>query len=229
MPHRPFSNYPSRNGTGDLTSQNNEDNRLWNALSDCPFKSYVDIGAGHPTEINVTKLFYDAGWRGINVEPGQNFDLFAEQRPEDNNIKAAVSNQRGDITFYHSPVHPDLSTVVPTEGWSTSTVFSVTLADVFFWLSETCNGFLKVDVEGHEYEVLSSNNWEMYRPWVVVVEAIDANTLQPNHFKWEPILLEADYNFAYFDGINRFYYRSDHPELEPLLQIDLPTLKEYPR
>ena len=33
MPHRPFSNYPSRNGTGDLTSQNNEDNRLWNALS----------------------------------------------------------------------------------------------------------------------------------------------------------------------------------------------------
>ena len=30
---------------------------------------YVDIGAFHPTEDSVTKLFYDRGWRGINVDP----------------------------------------------------------------------------------------------------------------------------------------------------------------
>ncbi len=34
--------------------------------------SYLDIGAHHPTNISNTKLFYDAGSRGINVEANPN-------------------------------------------------------------------------------------------------------------------------------------------------------------
>ena len=71
-------------------AQNNEDIRLWCALYDCPYKNYVDIGAGHPSELSVTKIFYDNGWRGVNVEPGPNFDLLMAERPEDLNINAAI-------------------------------------------------------------------------------------------------------------------------------------------
>lgn len=30
---------------------------------------YVDVGANHPDRMNNTKLFYERGWRGINIEP----------------------------------------------------------------------------------------------------------------------------------------------------------------
>ena len=87
--------------------------------------------------------------------------------------------------------------------------------------------FLKIDVEGHELSVISSADWVKKKPLVVVVEAIDAITLEPNHEEWEPLLLDAGYTFAYFDGINRFYGR--HPKTVSRLQIDLPTLPQYPR
>ena len=29
---------------------------------------YVDIGAHHPLRFNNTKIFYDLGWRGINID-----------------------------------------------------------------------------------------------------------------------------------------------------------------
>jgi hypothetical protein len=31
---------------------------------------------------------------------------------------------------------------------------------------------MSIDVEGHEYEVVSSNNWSLYRPKVVLVEIL---------------------------------------------------------
>jgi hypothetical protein len=42
---------------------------LKRALSDIQNGFYIDIGAGDPSIDSVTKLFYDDGWHGINVEP----------------------------------------------------------------------------------------------------------------------------------------------------------------
>lgn len=50
-------------------AQNFEDVLLWRALRHVPEGRYVDVGAGHPELHSVTKLFYDAGWSGINIEP----------------------------------------------------------------------------------------------------------------------------------------------------------------
>ena len=35
----------------------------------------------------------------------------------------------------------------------------------------------------------------------------------PSHLDWEPILLQADYDFVYQDGLNRFYVARGHEEL----------------
>jgi hypothetical protein len=56
-----------------------------------------------------------------------------------------------------------------------------------------------------EKEVLLGANYSKYRPWVVVVEAVEPNTTIPTHLDWEQILLENEYVFVYFDGLNRFY------------------------
>jgi hypothetical protein len=69
--------------------------------------------------------------------------------------------------------------------------------------------FLSVDVEGHELAVLRGADWRRWRPRVVVVEATRPMTSEPAHEGWEPVLLEADYLFAAFDGLNRYYVRAE--------------------
>nr|WP_244600274.1 FkbM family methyltransferase [Afipia felis] len=68
-------------------SQNLEDILLHRALCHVECGFYIDVGANDPVIDSVTKLFYDAGWRGVNVDPNQHFiDLL--------NAKAAERHQR---------------------------------------------------------------------------------------------------------------------------------------
>ncbi len=54
-------------------AQNREDVVLQRALSGVQRGRYVDVGANDPTEDSVSKAFYEAGWRGITVEPVHEF------------------------------------------------------------------------------------------------------------------------------------------------------------
>ena len=62
--------------------------------------------------------------------------------------------------------------------------------------------FLKVDVEGHEREVLEGSDWSRWRPRVVLIEGLDPSP-------WEHLVLGSGYLFATFDGINHFYVRDE--------------------
>jgi hypothetical protein len=83
--------------------------------------------------------------------------------------------------------------------------------------------FLKIDVEGWEKEVLDGMDFTRHRPIVLVIEAIKPDA-QPEDFHdgcrtfaawhgWEPQVLDAGYQFAYFDGLNRFYVAAERTEL----------------
>ena len=87
--------------------------------------------------------------------------------------------------------------------------------------------FLKVDVEGAEREVLASSDWDAFRPIVVLVEAVAAWSTTPTHDTWEHILLDAEYEFAAFDGINRFYVDRDHHDLLPALAYPISALDQF--
>ena len=50
-------------------SQNYEDIYLWRLLQDVHHGFYIDVGAFDHQKDSVTKLFYDRGWSGINIEP----------------------------------------------------------------------------------------------------------------------------------------------------------------
>lgn len=87
--------------------------------------------------------------------------------------------------------------------------------------------FLKVDVEGAERNVITSAEWRAFRPRVVIVEAIAPLSNEPAWFKWEGLLFEAGYEFALFDGINRFYYRAEERELRESLSVAANVLDGY--
>ncbi|RYF52976.1 MAG: hypothetical protein EOO27_27335, partial [Comamonadaceae bacterium] len=74
--------------------------------------------------------------------------------------------------------------------------------------------FLKVDVEGFEVHVLRGNDWSRHRPWIVVVEATLPNSQAESFSEWESCLTGARYEFAYADGLNRYYVAQECSELK---------------
>jgi hypothetical protein len=114
---------------------------------------------------------------------------------------------------------------------------TLTLAELFEAHVDGTIDFLSVDVEGHELQVLSGGDWRRWRPRIVMVEATEPATvatasdtprfLVPSHEPWEHILLEAGYLFAAFDGINRFYVRSEDADLAPILAVPVNILDGY--
>lgn len=62
---------------------------------------------------------------------------------------------------------------------------------------------------------------------MVVVEATEPGARIPSHEEWEPVLLEADYLFAFFDGLNRYYVRSEDRELLEPLGVPVNILDDY--
>ena len=205
-------------------AQNFEDVMLWRALRHVECGFYIDVGAWSPDVDSVTRAFYERGWRGINIEPNPKFHaLLMEKRPRDLNLKIAISDSPGTLwmNFLSNPGLSTLDDRIARQheqaGWENDRqeVQITTLAAI--WDSYISPGqdvhFLKVDVEGFEERVLRSNEWKSKRPWIVLVEATLPISQVESFSAWEPILLAADYQFAYADGLNRYYVAQEHSEL----------------
>lgn len=208
-------------------AQNYEDVALWRALSRVEGGFYVDLGAQHPITHNVSKAFYERGWRGIHVEPVPTYAAqLQHDRPEDSVVAKAVADRRGRMTL-HVLSESGLSTLDKAAAERGAEILGsaavalevevVTLDDVLALRGDKPIHWMKIDIEGAEKPALMGWNARKYRPWIVVVEATLPNTQIPSHQEWEPILLTADYVFAYFDGLNRFYVARERSDLiEPL-------------
>jgi FkbM family methyltransferase len=210
-------------------AQNAEDIVLLRALSHFPHGFYVDIGAWHPVIDSVTKVFYDRGWFGINVEPQSSlFEAFVEQRPKDTNLQLAVSDRPGNLPLW-VPRYSALATCkssmldMSIPDYSDPVEYVVEAKRLDSLLREYAGAreihFLKIDVEGYEANVISSADFDKCRPLVLIIEATSPHTNEPTWYDWEPRLLSRGYVFALFDGLNRFYVREESRELLPKLAV----------
>lgn len=209
-------------------AQNAEDVVLARVFRHQDAGHYIDVGAGHPVEDSVTKHFYDAGWRGINIEPmAREHELLCGERPEDINIRAALSDRTGRATLYEAPLEnrgaSTLSQEVmhryPNQAFTPVIVEITTITDVWSRHPIGDVDFLKIDVEGHEEAVIRGGAWDRLRPRVLVIEATEPNSTTSSHEAWEPMLLDCKYRCALFDGLNRFYAQADDDEALAALSV----------
>jgi FkbM family methyltransferase len=185
---------------------------------------YVDVGAGHPVYDNVSFLFYLQGWSGITVEPNPWLaELSGAVRPRDTRIASLLGAEQGDATYYLVEDFHGLSTTVERHARAAQNEYgkrSLPMSVAVTTLAALCErhapgtiDFLKLDVEGAERAVIEGGDWRRFRPKVVVAEALAPVTLTPSFEQWEPLLTDNDYQFALFDGLNRYYVAHEHAGL----------------
>ncbi len=194
-------------------AQNREDLILESFFGDTKKGFYVDVGACHPHVASVTKRFYLKGWHGINIEPQKELcALFDDERPRDINLNIGVSDEETTIMLRayikdrgRSTTAQEIKTDYEDEKGETTDEYediptaAKTLKTIFTDQKVSSIQFLKVDVEGFEYEVLKGNDWSKFRPEVICIEA--------DHIvkDWRPMLIKNNYEKVFFDGLNEYY------------------------
>ena len=213
-------------------SQCGEDVLLWRALEDVSNGFYIDIGAFDPDEDSVTRIFYEAGWSGINLEPNpRKLSRFVQKRSRDVNLGIAASD-RDALLDLNLVGETGLTTLVTDiaerhqrHGWQVEKIKVRARPLEAIWDEHVPVGqdvhFLKIDVEGAEDAVIRGANWSRHRPWIIVVEALEPHSTVKSHQAWDPLLREAGYEFVNFDGLNRYYVSKERARCIELLQEPL--------
>ena len=218
-------------------AQNAEDIRVWRAFQSIgelgPGLTYVDVGANEPRHLSITASLADLGWSGLLIEADP--DLAAElrvHRSSDVVVECAAAREQGTLTFYRVP-GTGLGTLDAKEahaaaerGFTVETVVvpTLTLNSILENNGLDVVHFMSIDVEGAESEVLAGLDLDRHRPWTMCIEAVLPGSSVPSHEIWEARLLESDYVFAAFDGVNRWYVAQErvaaHASL--LYEISIP-------
>ena len=178
---------------------------------------FVDIGAHHPTRFSNTYYFYRRGWRGINVDalPGTR-KLFQRLRPRDITVECGVGLQEGSLKYFVFN-EPALNTFSEQEAikkecrpYRIVDTLLIPVVPLKKILDEHLPGgvqidFMTVDVEGFDHEVISSNDWNRYRPRVVLVELLNTDLQDLEEHPTAQILLKHNYR-AIAKTVNTYFF-----------------------
>ena len=152
---------------------------------------YVDVGAHHPRRFSNTCVFYDKGWRGINIDPNpEAIQSFIRERPCDINLCCGISDRGGEMTYFQmsdsalntfdeSLAHErERLTSYRIVGSSSVRVERLDAVLQKHVRMPAIIDFMNVDAEGHDLSVLRSNDWNRFRPRLVLTEAIGGMSIE---------------------------------------------------
>lgn len=141
---------------------------------------FVEVGCNHPI-INSNSHFleHQCDFEGISIDAIDYSKEFESERPNTRFVRCIVDKEHGQGTFYHvrdedgwenqvSSVHKE--TLTMGKGFKADTIEleKIPLRDLVD--NEKEIDVLLIDVEGHEFSVLDSLDWNISKPRAIVVE-----------------------------------------------------------
>jgi FkbM family methyltransferase len=154
--------------------------------------TYLDIGTNSPVTGNNTYLFYLRKCKGVCVEPDIHlYERIVSKRPNDTVLNAGVGiNGIKEGVFYYFPE--------PYTGWNTFSkeeaeqktkqtgiqfksdrvIPFLSVNDIISKNFDTCPDFVSIDVEGLDYQIITSLDFEKYKPAVFCVETMEFNNMK---------------------------------------------------
>ena len=146
--------------------------------------TYLDIGAHHPEHLNNTKIFYDSDSNGVNIEANPHLiDAFHKERKRDTNLNCGIGIENKSLDFYILS-ESTLSTFSKAEaekscqegGYQITEIIKIpviSIQEVFRkYFFNSAPDLLSIDVEGWDYEILSSIDFDNTRPTIICIESI---------------------------------------------------------
>jgi FkbM family methyltransferase len=180
---------------------------------------FIDIGAHHPTRFSNTYHFYKKGWHGLNIDatPGSMIP-FNTIRPRDKNIEMGVSSKEGEMTYFLFD-EPALNTfneeranfLTTTTNFKLAKKIPVKVSTLKTILDQHLEkgqhiDFLTIDVEGLDYEILASNDWDKYRPEMVLAEDLHGSLENLAQSKLYNLMRQNNYE-AVGRTLNTFFFQ----------------------
>src|SRR5690606_34042879 len=128
-------------------------------LKDIENGFYIDIGANDPVIDSVSLVFYERGWRGVHIEPMQQYsNKLRQSRPDERVEQTAIGKQPGSVVFFEfedtglSTADIEIAEQHKQKGFAvTETRVDVQpLSVILNQYSDRSIHWIKIDVEGLE-------------------------------------------------------------------------------
>ena len=163
-------------------AKSGDDIQLMKLINEKTPGTYVDIGCWHPKEASNTYFFYLRNWKGICIDPNPELiELYKKFRPKDHFINAGIGASRESLDYFM--FKESSMNTFSEDFYEKYKVHSPLLKKVkipLVSLKEVLDqkldkndrlDFFDIDVEGFDLEVLKTNDWEKYRPKIIIVES----------------------------------------------------------
>ena len=176
---------------------------------------FVDVGCNEPQTKSNTFELYKRGWRGINIDGNPKLiEKFHRLRPRDKSLCQLISSEEKELvftTFKESLVSSVSAEHV--EQWkkereveSETRVLAVPLAKVLREQRAPARfQLLSIDVEGHDWEVLTSFSLDEFRPRLIVIEMHKFDFTNPHSDRIYRYLNENGYRLVSYAVMNGYF------------------------
>ena len=192
-------------------SQQGEDEFLYNKWLNYKNGFFIELGAMNGITFSNTKFFEDElGWNGILIEPTNQYNNLIINRPNCSNFNYAISENEGKIDFLgHSAIGGILDTMNEQHktnwGLTEKPPFKVKSIP-FFKITNDMSidkvDLFSIDVEGGEYGVLNSFDWNI--PVYIVLVELDRSNLDKDG-KCRKILTDNGFKYDCRIGLDEVW------------------------
>jgi FkbM family methyltransferase len=196
-------------------SQKGEDRIISSILTGIERGFYVDVGCNHPEKFSNTFALYKRGWTGINIDANnQLIEKHQKLKKRDISICAVISDREQEVVFteFNDPLVSSLDPeqIDKWKGKRTikaqRTVNTISLNKILEqYQAPRFFELLTIDVEGHDFKVLSSINLNIYRPKLIVVEIHEFDLSNLNCNKIYQYLENYSYKLVGYAEANGYF------------------------
>lgn len=179
---------------------------------------YVDVGCHNPRRGSNTFLLYRKGWKGLLIDLEYEKILACKlARPRDKSILAAVSDVKELVDIYSQKSFSTNTTIAPESISDTSTYKKIgqietkTLNEILKENQISKNfSFLNIDVEGVDFKVLKSLNFDEYQPAIICIENWESRGGVEKIIASEThqYLVKNSYELCAWSGLSTIYKKS---------------------
>jgi FkbM family methyltransferase len=146
--------------------------------------TYLDIGANHPYNLSNTYLLYEQGGHGVLVEPDKNiFKRLKSKRRRDICLNVGVSfGSESNAEFYimsadvlNTFSREEAERVDSMGTYKIKNILTVPLMPINNIIEKNfknCPDLISIDVEGLDLEIISTLDFQKYRPSVFCIETL---------------------------------------------------------